>query len=383
MIKHPLKLAFLYLLFLGLFSCGKKEASESQNWTLEPSGEKLRLPLDEQTPNLSMGISYYEAEKPLLFNIVSETNSLQIYDLEDKKLAKTLTFEREGDQGIELAYFHVHNLDSIFLFPVFGNQFVLTDTSGIVKSRIRYELPAGYPMLFVHNSYYVSPPHIAGGELIAKVRADGRPSQITQAQLDTWALAAAIDLETGSVRMLPQRFPKDYLSSGQKQLEYSLLIQENRTLVSFMGDHQVYFSDLESSQLEPKEAKSQYLDEIMPTFSKDVDGRGFNEYSFTKSRYESLVFDPYRKVYYRFAFPTITVESDDQLRALRSAPGPFVVMVLDEELNVLTERRFDAGIYLPSNFFVGEKGLHLSLNHPDNPENKEDEFAFELIQLKK
>lgn len=222
MIKLPVKFPFHYLLSLVLFSCGKKEASEALSWVIEPSGEKLQLPLDDQTPNLSMGISYFEAQKPLLFNVVWETNSLQIYDLESKKLEKNLTFEREGDQGIELAYFHVHNLDSIFLFPPFGNKFVLTDTSGIIKNRIRYELPAGYPMLFVHNSYYVSPPQVVGKELFAKVRADGQPSQFTQVQLDTLALRAAIDLETGAVRLEPFGFPKDYLSRGQKKLEYSL-----------------------------------------------------------------------------------------------------------------------------------------------------------------
>lgn len=382
MIKYSLQFSIILLLIQAVVSCGKKEESLSLTWVLEPSGERLQLPLDERTPNLSMGISYFEAQKPLLFNVVWETNSLQIYDLGGKKLEKNLTFEREGDQGIVLAYFHVHNLDSIFLFPPFGNQFVLTDTSGKIKNRIRYELPTGYPMLFVHNSYYVSPPHIAGGELIAKVRADGRPSQFTQAQLDTLALMAAINLETGAVRLRPHGFPKDYLSTGQKQLEYSLLTQGSQTVVSFMGDHRVYFSDSQSSPLEPKEAKSQFLEEVMPTFPKDVDGRGFNEYAFAKSRYESLVYDPYRKVYYRFAFPTLTLESDDQLKALRTSPGPFVIMVLDEELNVLTERRFDAGTYLPANFFVGKKGLYISLNHPDNPDNKEDELAFELIQLK-
>src|SRR5690606_14432114 len=112
-----------------------------------------------------------------------------------------------------------------------------------------------------------------------------------------------------------------------------------------------------------------------------VDGRGFSEYFFAKSRYESMIHDPYRNVFYRFAFPTVAVESDEELRALRSSPGAFVVMVLDEDLNILTEKRFEAGTYLPSNFFVGEKGLYLSLNHPDGPENKEDRLTFELIRL--
>lgn len=68
---------------------------------------------------------------------------------------------------------------------------------------------------------------------------------------------------------------------------------------------------------------------------------------------------------------------------MRTTPGPFVVMDWDENGDTLTERRFEAGTYYPTNFFVGERGLYISINHPDNPENQEDELAFELIQLSK
>ncbi len=318
----------------------------------------------------------------MLFNSNWNNNSLQIYDLDEQKLVKELRFEREGDQGAALGHFHVQSLDSIFIFPERSPFIILTDTSGRIKSRIRFSLPEGYPMIFVHNSYYVSPPQIDGNELIVKARADVRVTEVAPEKLDSIALFVAINLETGVSRLLPQGFPNDYLSNGAKQLEFSAVNLTDRSVVSFMGDHRLYRSSPSSSAWEVKDAPSQYLDETMPAFPKDVDGREFNKYFFAKSRYESLIFDPYRKVYYRFAYPTVSVETDDELKALRASPGEFVVMVLDDELNLLTEKKFDAGKYLPSNFFVGEKGLYLSVNHPDNPENKEDSLVFELIGLK-
>jgi hypothetical protein len=57
-------------------------------------------------------------------------------------------------------------------------------------------------------------------------------------------------------------------------------------------------------------------------------------------------------------------------------------MVFDEDLNLITERLFEGGTYLPDNSFVGEKGLYLSINHPNNPQNKEDLMKFELVELK-
>lgn len=364
------------------FSCKEKEPAVPISWTLEPSGEKIAFPLDDQTPNISVGLEYFQGENALLFNSNWNTNSLQIYDANAQILLKEIQWEREGDQGVQVSHFHVQSLDSIFIFPERRPFIILTDTSGMIKNRLRFSLPDGYAMIFPHNSYYVTAPQIRGNELIVKARADGRLTDFTQAKLDSTSLFVAIHLETGATRMLPQGFPTDYLASGSKQLEFSVVNRPDRSVVSFMGDHRVYQSTPESPAWEAKEAPSQFLDATMPTLPKGVDGRGFNEYALAKSRYESLVFDPFRRVYYRFAFPTVEIKTDEELMALRTSPGAFVVMVLDEELNVLTERKFDAGTYLPSNFFVGEKGLYLSINHPDNPENKEDKLAFELIQLK-
>ncbi|MBN7810274.1 DUF4221 family protein [Algoriphagus sp. H41] len=372
---------FIFFALTLAFSCKQSETTTSPSWSLEPSGERIVLPIDVQTSNVSVGLQYVEADRPLLFNVNPNANSLQIFDLKDQKLEKEIRFEPEGDQGVKLGYFHVQSLDSIFVFPEMSPFVILSDTSATIKKRLRIELPQGYPMIFPHNSYYVSSPAVVGNELFVKVRADGRVTDFTQEKLDTIALLVAVDLETGASRLLPYGFPKDYLSEGLKQLEYSLVYRQGSVVASFMGDHRVFTTSPGSPDWETKDAASGFLDASMPTIAKDVDGRGFNQYFFAKSRYESLVYDPFRKVYYRFAFPTVEVESDEQLMALRSAPDAFVVMVLDEELRVLTERRFDGSTYLPSNFFVGEKGLHLSINHPDNPGNMEDSLAFELIKL--
>lgn len=374
-------ISFYTLLFSNLILSCQDKKEEAKSYSLVASGEKITLPLDNETSNISMGLEFFEADTPLLFSANEIKNSLQIYDLENQVLQKELVFEREGDLGIEWTYFHVQSLDSIFLFPPFGNRFALTDTSGVIKNRIRFELPSGYSTIFPHNSYYVSPPTVISKELIVKVRGNKRVTENTQSNLDSMSLEAAINLETGAVRMLPLGFPKDYLSEGSKQLEYSILNKSGKKFVSFMGDYRLYQADQDSENWKALDAKSQFLDEQMPTIPKDVDSRGMSEYAFAKSRYESLVYDSFRQVFYRFAYPTVSFETDEELRALRNSPSAFVVMVFDENLNLLTETKFEAGTYYPTNFFVGEKGLYISLGHPENPENKEDEMAFELIQL--
>jgi hypothetical protein len=144
----------------------------------------------------------------------------------------------------------------------------------------------------------------------------------------------------------------------------------------------LYYSSAYDLPLRSIEASSSYLDETLLSFRADASSEEFQRYAFSSSRYASMLYDSYRNVYYRFAFPTIPDVTADELRNLRTAPGPFVIMVFDENLKLLTEKLFEAGTYLPDNSFVGEKGLYISINHPDNPKNKEDQMAFEVIELR-
>lgn len=371
------------LFIVGLFACQSEKndsSTETKTWELVPSGEKIEIELDSLTANVALAMEYYdEGDSPLLFNVNSDKNALQIYDVDAGKLQKELVFEAEGPNGVRVGFFHVHNLDSIFIFPEWSQKLILVDGEGQIKNRIDYELPENVSALFLHNTYYVSPPKVVDGQLIAKTRGTKSPMDYSQSELDEFPVLVSIDLTSKEVTSLPYHFPTDYFSQGIKMMEVSIVQDVDRTVFSFAGDHALYFSD--SGNLTKKDGASAFLDAPLPVLPEDVDGRIFAEYALTKSRYSDLIKDPYRNVLYRFAFPTEPVQSEEELRALRENPRSFILMVFDENLELLTEKKFDAGTYYPSNSFVGEKGLYLSTSNSQNPEIKEDWMAFELIEL--
>ncbi len=47
-------------------------------------------------------------------------------------------------------------------------------------------------------------------------------------------------------------------------------------------------------------------------------------------------------------------------------------MILDKNLIILGETRFENNYLVPNNVFVAEDGLYISTNHPDNPILEED-----------
>jgi len=373
------------LLVIGLlFSCQNEKSNEDKTFELTPSGKFLSLDLDDSTANISTGLQYFKGDKEYLLNASWGTNSLQIYDLQDQILTKELFFDMEGPNGIgDLFGFHVQSMDSIFLFTApFGSRFFMVNSYGEIKNRIDYQIPEGGGLAFVHNAFMISPPVIRGTLLAVNHRFPANIREITSEELVKIRFGYQIDLSSGETKFFNHFFPANYLNTGRKLLDYSRAHGKDKIVYSLPGDHQLYYASAYDLPLESIEAASSHLDETLPSFQADATAEDYQRYTFSSSRYASLLYDSYRNVYYRFAFPTISDVTADELRNLRTAPGPFVIMVFDENLKLLSEKLFEAGTYLPDNSFVGEKGLYLSINHPDNPQNKEDQLAFELIELK-
>ena len=368
------KLAFL--LTLVTFACSQKKQTEKK---LEASGVILAFSIDDNTPNVSLGFSNFHG---LLFNILWQRNEIQIYDIANRGLVKRLAFESEGDQGVgDLFGIHVHSLDSIFLFGQSAPIIYLTDTSGIVKQQLRYVAPEGYSTAFVHPSYFLSPPIVMGDELLAKTHVNGNYREFTNELLRESHMVYAINLTDGNVRFVNHRYPNDYLADGLKHFEPSMAKGKDKIVYSLFGDHRLFYASSFEEELKSTNAESQYLDARLKLFPSGGERLETMQYMNTSSRYDNLVYDPYRNLYYRFAYPTLDITDLNEIQRLRTSPGPFVIMVLDDELNVLGETFFEAGRYMPNNFFIHEDGLYVSINHPDNPENDEDMFKFELLKV--
>jgi hypothetical protein len=369
-------------LVLLIISCSSKNNWSEGSYELKSIGQQLIVHLDDESSNLSMGLFYFQGEREFLFDINWSTNDLLMYELQTGGLEKRIHFEIEGDQGVgQLFGFHVHRLDSIFLFSQFGPDLILTDTSGLVKNRIKYQVPDLYSAAFVHNSYFLSPPILKGDELFVKVHFQGNYREVTQEQLAGYGMVYAINLKTGAVRFPGQNYPSDYLEAGLKHFEPSMASDGKKVVYSLFGDHRLFFAPSFDAPLQSVNTPSKHLDQSMPLFP--IHGERFDtqKYLLGSSRYETILYDPYREVYYRFAFPTYTFQSDEEVRSLRAEPRGFVIMTLDKDLKIVADQYFEGGKYMPNNVFVGKDGLYISTSHPNNPELREDRMVFERFEL--
>ncbi|PZX51116.1 uncharacterized protein DUF4221 [Algoriphagus ratkowskyi] len=377
----------LLLLFGGLSllqSCGSGQEKITTPQELVSDGQLVSLPIDSQTSNVSDGLVPFQDENgSWLFNVNHTNNEIQLYDLESKKMEKRMVFDMEGPEGVDyISGIHVQSLDSIFLFGYPTRNLHLTDTSGRINAKHKYQPPLSYLAAFVHNSHYIYTPILSGNKLLVNTKFEGDMRTIADDTLASKSLSYTIDLKSSEVNLLPMTWPKGYNASGSKLLEFSMASDGEKLVYSLVADHNLYHTDLKGNLIKTVDAKSQYVEQSFPSFNEATDRFNTMKYVFASDRYERILYDEYRGVYYRFVFPKVEVQNEEEINQLRRFPRKFAVMILDKDLNVLGETLMPENTYYPGNSFVSKDGLFISISHPDNPKNEEDLMSFEVFKLK-
>ena len=201
-------------------------------------------------------------------------------------------------------------------------------------------------------------------------------------ELSEKPLMYRVNVASGAVEFAHFTFPDDYWADGKTSYEFSTATNDGQFAFSFYGDHNIYVASSFDEELRPIMAKSNYL----PVDFERLPEAGSREdrlrYFATTQHYGSLIYDGYRNVYYRFCYPKVDLNGSEDVRSLVQFPPAFSIMILDREFKVLGEKLIEKESQLASgNVFVGPKGLYISINHPDNPDNLEDYFSFMLFEL--
>jgi hypothetical protein len=304
--------------------------------------------------------------------------------METNSLIRSLQFEKEGENGVgNLSAVYANTLDSIFLFNQSETAFYISNENGELFSKMNFTPPVGFSLPSISTMHFSSLPAVYKGKLVFKALAPGNYRQISNETLASSALGYSVDLKSGETELLPFTFPSDYWVDFKKHYEYSQAINSDRGTIaySFFGDHHLYLGDLNTGLSMKVLAKSNFFNdefERLPLVGTSEDRL---RYFATSQHYKGLIYDEVRKVYYRFCYPKLDNIAPKDYRDLVVYPQSFSIMVLDSELRIITEKRFDDQQYLPNNAFVGREGLYISMNHPKNESNKEDYFAFRLLKL--
>ncbi|MBT9145666.1 MAG: hypothetical protein DDT42_01541 [candidate division WS2 bacterium] len=202
--------------------------------------------------------------------------------------------------------------------------------------------------------------------------------------LKSFPIIYKINLEDSSVRA-PINLPADVYTKGvygvsfiEASYAYNEATQE--LALSYPADPRVEFYHLPTGRSRRVLAvpTSFGKGEVKPSKAEKLNG--MESFSlFTRSNsYSKIYYDPYRKVYYRFAEKAVDKVRFSEKKFWKHK----ILMLFDEEFKLIQEIEFVNTFVFPAMCFVGEKGLYVGVVEENGNENTIKFHLFTLQEAK-
>jgi len=392
--KQKLHFAFIIFFFFLFFSCkqkGEKQHTASYHYSLKETDRVLTYESEEPLGiNFSALFPFTDknGNKYLTFQETSQ-NKISFYEMFTGKHFKTLEIEREGPNGItQLIGYYIRDLDEIYLTNPNLPMIAKTDTTGDIFEKINFEktddgkflIPSFKsthfsPLVIINDTFYITQVPYPGKEP------------------DTCPVSCYIDTLHKSVGILPFNFPliikgNEIRTTGLGiELSYSRCFDGSNFIYSFYYEEQIRVMSPDHTEMQQIPVKSKYIKKINNT--KEI--RPSDMYLGAKRLceapfYSNLIYDHYRNIYYRVAYPETEMEDLDgktYIDVWTTGRKCFSIIILDKNFNIIGETLFPDYTYYSKHIFVEENGLYIRNNHFMNPDFKEDKLFFTCFELKK
>ncbi|MFN3761496.1 MAG: DUF4221 family protein [Algoriphagus aquaeductus] len=229
------------------------------------------------------------------------------------------------------------------------------------------------PFLFGDNSIYGAQPFFKN------------MYEMSKEDIQTSKHIYRVQLENNEekIEWLPANHPNDIWDKGRKSMELTWASLGDSIIVSPTSDHRLWVvSKKRGELLSHMEVKSRWVNNF-PILDQLPYGDTGMIKALNNDRYELLLADPYRNVYYRFFFRGFDLEEfeDVSVRDLFGDRPKIGVMVINQNLEILGEHLFENFQIEPWNYFVGKKGLYVSTNNPNRDDFDENFLRYDIIRF--
>ncbi|WP_293740564.1 DUF4221 family protein [uncultured Parabacteroides sp.] len=371
----------IYLFFSTLSSCIQEKKED--RYKLVKTDVELSFPIDSQTRNYPKSMFLYKDNNNVEYMTFQnqEKNEILLYDISTCKLKTKIKYDIEGNNGVGFMWgYYIHNLDSIFLTSRDLSEIYLTDSNGNVKNTYLYDMSKDSISIdnYCSISFLYMPMILKDNHLII-VRGCNRHSTPNP-------ICASIDLKTKVVQTYTYEYPVlPNTDNKQKragiELYFSRCFNNKNFIYSFYYDEDLYIQDNTQQKLTKKKAKSSFIEKVVVP---DDYGKTTLKEMCEIPNYGNILYDPYRDVYYRIAYPA--TEIDKQIKPLELMDfgrKKFSIIILDHDLNVIGETLLPENTYNSSLIFIRKDGLYISNSHYLNSNYDDDILSFSKFELKK
>lgn len=368
---------------LFLVSCKQGKENASDDYRLEATGDVKEFVLDSDVRyNLFYAWLFKEKTGKSYFSFLNyRTNQIYFYDWQTGQLVKKLTLHAEGPDGVvQVSGCYVQDFDHIYVSTYAYSGLIRVDTLAHIVQKIPYgKTEKGYDVLpsYTPSSHPYLPPLFMGDETYISQSGVER-----FCPLEKTPLTVAVDTVR---RVCRELLPTYSVLTGEEKtandLRFSRIATDRGMAYSFYVKEDLVIAPDNAEEVRLVKAKSRYI--TSPTGEHKETERG-PQLGLELARYGDMIYDPYREVYYRFAYPKTTLDSHIQWWG-KSVYGrkKFSIILLDKDFRIIGETLFPEGIYNSYVFLVAEEGLYISRDYQMLTGNSEDTITFERFELKK
>jgi len=382
----------MVILMLLLASCngqGEGESSQSkEKISLRATADEINLQIPDNFNGQSYNLQYIKERNQLaVFNI--EVAEILFFDITSGELEKKIKIAKEGPNGvIRPGGFQYFKRDSLVVTNFMGFHFI--NGSGEIQSKLLLSDLDNYEEvqeLFILNSPQSTP----------KFEVDFRKDEILiGAQLGgtyeyredfvekykTFPLSLKIIPSENRIEKVDVHYPAELFKGKFSKLNFSRITVGKKQVFSFHS-HDLHLWD--GQTLRSKKARSEMLKDNLPKIGAEAGFGNIKEmlnFVVFGEGYGSILYDPYRKIYYRFAYGGREDElAMDRVLAELMYPPEQSIVVLDADFNKIDELILPKNEYVLKMSFVHEDGLYVSLHNPKSETLTENEWRFRKLKF--
>ncbi|MCE5227299.1 MAG: DUF4221 domain-containing protein [Porphyromonadaceae bacterium] len=370
------------LILLTLLSCHSNTSKKKKSFSLNESDKVLTFSLNSHTKSSINVMSLFTdstGKEYLTFQNPGQ-NGILFYDMHTQELAFEVEPEVDGSNGVGFYMgYYIQSLDSIFLTSSDGiskitlidhkariiNQYPHDKTQDSISLQDYHAISFVYkPIININNKLYIMPS--------------------CNRWTDKDPVCAYIDLSDHTVHaLLGFEYPSFPGADNKAKFsgvenDVSRCYDGKRFVYAFYYDEDIYVVSPDHKSIQRVKVKSKYIDKV----------KQLNDYMLTEKEmcenpnYGNLIYDKYRNVYYRIAYPEIEIEKNVRpLELLMYGRKKFSIIILDQDFNTIGETLFPEYIYNSAVMFIREDGLYISTSHPMNPDYSDDKLTFKCLTL--
>ena len=363
----------------------KEKTNSASLYTLHLTNECLTFNIDDSTYIPLSNIFYFKDSDEYIAFTNKEKPEICIYNIHQKDLYKKIKYRTEGNNSIvrNIGNIYIENLNNLYLDSPYTTYIYKSDNNGNILNKYDFsKADNNIPLTTMISS--MGQFEIINGKIYLTQNINRTYDNNIIAQS---SLAAIIDTTKQSVYLSSIKYPpiiteRDFGTSAGFGYQYRRIFDGKNFIYSFLYSDTIYQVSIDHQNTRKVIAKSKYIPHIKVNRLHTTDFNKILRMTCEEATYEDIIYDKYRNVYYRFACPQTTIDTNDSyLEIIRYGKKQFSIVILDENLNVIGETLFPEFTYVPTAHFVTKDGLYLSRSHFKNKDYSDDILCFEKVEL--